>query len=63
MDGFLTIKDAAQRLSMKEGALLRRVQRGSIKGQKIGWIWLVHENEVKRVIELKNNKGSNNANR
>ena len=59
MEGYLTIKDAARRLDMKDGALLRRVQRGSVKGQKMGWVWLVHENEVNRLIELKNSgKGS-----
>lgn len=56
MQGYLTIKDAAVRLGMKEGALLRRVQRGSIQGHKVGWIWLVHEDEVKRISDKKNGK-------
>jgi excisionase family DNA binding protein len=49
MDGYLTIKEAAERLGIKPGALLRRVQRGYVKGKKLGWVWLIPEEEVERL--------------
>lgn len=58
MEGHLTVKDAAECLNIRTGALLKRIQRGSVKGQKVGWIWLISQEEVDRI------RGSHNrANR
>ena len=37
-------------LGMRESALLRRVQRGSVKGSKVGWVWIIHKDEVERIL-------------
>lgn len=49
MKGYLTIGDAAKRLGIKHNAMLRRVQRGYVRGRKVGWIWMVPISEIDRI--------------
>ena len=58
MRDFLTVRDAAAALGMKRETLLRRIQRGSIRGTKLGWIWLVPSKEVERVKNTKTVKNT-----
>jgi excisionase family DNA binding protein len=53
MDEYLTIRQAAERLQVNPGALLRKVQRTPSLGIKVGWQWVIHEDTVKKLLEGK----------
>ena len=47
----ITLRDAAERLSVKPGTLRMAIHRGRMVGHKLGRDWLVEESEV-RYYEL-----------
>ena len=53
MDGYLTVKEAALALRMKYPSLLRSIQRGTVSGIKVGWVWLIPHEEVERVQKVR----------
>jgi excisionase family DNA binding protein len=48
---FYTTKKAASVLGMKQLEVLRRINRGQIKAQKLGWAWIIKESDVYAVME------------
>jgi len=48
---YYTTKKTAQVLGMKQLEVLRRINRGQIRAQKLGWAWLVKESDVYAVME------------
>jgi excisionase family DNA binding protein len=43
---YYTTKKAAQVMGMKQLEVLRRINRSQIKAQKLGWAWLIKEDDV-----------------
>ena len=50
---YVPVKEAAKKLGLSRDALLRRIQRRSVKAVKIGWIWVVPAEEVARLLEAR----------
>lgn len=46
MEEYITIKEASKICSLTVTALYQRVKRGSIRGKKIGWIWLILKSDL-----------------
>jgi hypothetical protein len=46
-----TAKEAARRLNLKHSDVIRRINRGDIDAQRLGWFWLVETEEIERVKE------------
>lgn len=47
----LSVKEVAKELSVSEMTIFRRLCCGKIKGIKIGKVWRISEEEVKRIKE------------
>lgn len=53
----LTIKESAEKISkalgmeFKERKIMYLIRTQKIKAQKVGWIWVISEDEVNRLIK------------
>jgi excisionase family DNA binding protein len=51
MKKYLTTKEAAQRLNYKGDAQVRKlIQRGKLKPEKLGHVWVIAEEELQEFI-------------
>lgn len=56
LDKLYTIKETVQKvvnetgLDFKERKLMYMIRTGKVKAQKVGWIWVIPESEVERII-------------
>ncbi len=54
-------KEAAQQLGLDESQIRRLLQKGEIKGKKLGRDWVVQSLDYKRKRKPKRKKGESNA--
>ena len=51
MATILTARETGERLDLEHIEVIRRIRKGDIKAQKLGWNWIIDEAEVTRVKE------------
>lgn len=47
-------RQVAEELDLKYMQVMRRIRSGKINARKVGWGWIIEEQEVKRLREAKN---------
>ncbi len=47
-------KQVAEELNLKYMQVMRRIRSGKIVATKVGWGWIIEEQELKRLREVKN---------
>jgi hypothetical protein len=49
MAKYYSASQFGERVDLPHNEVIRRIRRGDINAQKLGWNWLIHEGEVERV--------------
>jgi excisionase family DNA binding protein len=49
-----TIKEAAEKTGLDARAIMYKIRRKHIQAQKVGWIWVISEEEVNKLTENDN---------
>ena len=52
----MTIPEVATELSLKEHQVRKRLEKGDLRGEKRGWIWLVDRSSVEKLKKKLNEK-------
>ncbi|GAJ13290.1 unnamed protein product [marine sediment metagenome] len=53
MSELLTIKDVAEILKVSQGTIRRMLDRGELKGIRIGRLWRIAQSEIDRLSHIK----------
>ena len=53
MGEVLTIQDAAKTLKISEGTIRRMLDRGELKGVRVGRLWRIPQTEIDRFSQVK----------
>ena len=48
----MSARQAGDRLNLDHHEVIRRIRKGQIKAQKMGWSWLLQETDVEAVREM-----------
>ena len=51
LKGFLTAPEAAEEFNILKPRLLKLLNRGDIKGRKVGWIWFVRRRVMQDYVD------------
>ncbi len=46
-DKYIPIKDAARLCNVTVVGLYQRIRRKKVRAKKVGWIWLIHQDDIK----------------
>lgn len=49
MARYLTARQAGEALNLEHLEIIRRIRKGDIRAQKLGWNWIIREEEITRV--------------
>ena len=45
-----TVKQAAEALELNHKQVLRLIHKGDIMAEKLGWVWVIKEEEIQRQL-------------
>lgn len=57
MERPLTVSEASKELGYHPDHTRRLLRAGTIKGERVGLVWLIPQSEVQRIKELQSEKG------
>jgi excisionase family DNA binding protein len=51
-NGYFSISEVSQMTGIKQPKIIRYIRKGVITAKKIGWVWVVTEEEIKKLKSI-----------
>jgi len=55
-DPLRSTREIAQRYGVETREVLYAIRKGLLKGEKMGWVWVVRESELPKIWPIKNRR-------
>lgn len=51
LNGYYSVKQAAEKLGINISLLMRKIRGGEIKATKVGWVWIIPKDEIDKLVK------------